>query len=105
MNRAKQRCLCGFARQRQTDCSTIRIYPGSQNDCTNRIAVGESILERLQEDDRAAFATDIAIGSLVERKAAPASRQHRGARKTDKWIRREQQVDPADDRTGDPLAL
>ena len=76
---------------------------GSPNHRADPILVGERVRERLQDDDAAALAADVAVGSLVEGKAAAAPRQHRGAREPDKRIGREQQVDPADDRGGDAL--
>src|SRR6266852_3510945 len=70
IDRTQQGSLCRLARQRQTYCAPVRIYSRGQDDRMNRIAVGESVFERLQDDHTAALAADITVGPLVERKAA-----------------------------------
>ena len=54
---------------------------------------GDRVRERFQDYDRAALAANVAVGPLVEGKAAAAPGEHRGAREPDKGIGREQKVD------------
>ncbi len=100
-DRADQPRLRRVARHRQADRTPVGIDPGAADHRPNRVSVGQCLGQRLQQDDAAALAADIAVGALVEGKAAAAARQHRGAAEAEKRIGRQQQVDPADDRAGD----
>jgi hypothetical protein len=48
--------------------------------------VAQRAFERLQHDNPAAFAADIAVGARIERIAAAAARQHPSLSETDKRI-------------------
>src|SRR5216684_5784769 len=89
------------SRRRHTRCSR----DWSSDVCSSdRIAIGERILEGSENDHPAALAPDIAVSPLVEGEAPSAPGKHRGAAKTEIRVGREQQVDAADDCGLDALA-
>ncbi len=101
INRAQQCRLCGFVRQRQADRSSIRIAAAGDDDGANRVAISDRIRQRFQDRHRRPFGPDIAVGARVKGETTAAARQHRGAAKADERVRRQQQVDAADDGAGD----
>ena len=96
--RAQQCRLRRLARQRQSDRAAIRTEPVAR--ITARIGSwsASASASGLMITTPAALAANIAVGAFVEGKAAAAPRQHRCPAKTEKWVGRQQQVDPADDR-------
>ena len=102
-DRLDQRRLRRIARHRQPDRASVGIDAGAADHGSDRVAIGQRLLQGLQQHDAAALAADISVGTLVERKATPAARQHRRTAKAEKRIWRQQQVDAADDRAADAL--
>src|SRR4051812_5181086 len=86
---------------RQADRPTVGIDRGRPYHGVDPIFGGDRIRERLQDNDRAALAADVAVSPFVEGKAAAAPREHRSAREPDKGVGREQEVDATDDGGGD----
>src|SRR5262249_19891752 len=89
-HRSDQRRLRRLARHRQPDRAPVGIDASTANDGADRVAVAERVLQSLQYDGAAALAAHIAVGALVEGKAAAAPRQHRGGGEAEEWVRRQQ---------------
>ena len=53
---ADQRGLRGLARQGQADRAAIRIDPGAQDDGADRVAIGQRLAQRLEQQGTAALA-------------------------------------------------
>ena len=74
------------------------LTPEAEDHAADRVAIGVGVAQRLQQHRAAALGAHVAVGLGVERLAAATARQHRGAGKADERMRRQNQVDAADQR-------
>ncbi len=70
----------------------------SPDDRVDPVAVGSSTLQGLQDDDRYAFAADVAVRGRVPEPGAPIARQHSGLGQRDGQVRRQHDVDATGER-------
>ncbi len=98
---AEQRHLGVPARQGEAVRAAVLVDAGGADDAVDGIAVGQGAAERLEHHDGAALAADVAVGARVERAAASVGRQHGGAGEAHEGLRRQQQVDAADQGAAD----
>ena len=93
--------LEGLRRQRDAVGAPVGVGVRADDEAVDWIAVTLGRLARAQHQHDAALCAHVAVGVLREGLAQPAARQHRGLREADEGMRRDEQVDAADDRRVD----
>ena len=90
--------LCEAVGSRDAVGMAVLVHRRAADHGADGIAVGNRISESLEYDDTAAFAAHEAVGALIERLAAAIGSQHVHARRGDREVRPENQIDAASDR-------
>ena len=95
IDRFQQSLLRRTIRERNTARTSVGIDARRTNDGVNGVMIANGSLKRLDEDDRAAFRTDIAVSGLIEDLASTVRRQHVRLGKAHERQGREQNIDAA----------